>query len=202
MILSPHFQPNDPTLTGKFVSNMIDTISVAKICAGNYEERFVALGHARKGKFLSCSGELVAFLDKTFCVEVDGKQYSATIRHAKCELLIDSVVCVPCNAFRPTLRTLFSKHNNRSDIPSVYTNTRFLRTPQKNARILSLRKAIRIKNRQLKQLRMRLNTIVESSGVVVPDDLRSDLEMVVENHSAVEDDEFKRIFWEQQVSLY
>ena len=35
-------------------------------------------------KWRSCG-----FLDQSFCVMVDGKHCSATIRHAKCELLID-----------------------------------------------------------------------------------------------------------------
>ena len=46
---------------------------------------------------------------------------------------------------------------------------------------------------------MRLTAIAKSDGVAVPDDLRSDIEKVVERQSTIEGDEFKRIFWEQQV---
>ena len=87
---------------------------------------------------------------------VDGKEYSATIKHTKCELLIDGNLFASCNSFRNFLRALFSKHKNRADTLSLFTNTRFLRTPQKSARIMSLQKAIRIKNRQLKQLKIRV----------------------------------------------
>lgn len=52
-----------PRVSSKFVSDLIDTISVSNICSGNYEERFIALAKARKGKFLSVSGEIVALLD-------------------------------------------------------------------------------------------------------------------------------------------
>jgi len=90
-----------------------------------------------------------------------------------------------------------SKLRKRSIIPSVYTNTRFLKTPQKSARIKSLQKAICIKTTQLKELRTRLDSILENNGVVVADDLKADLEKVVDNHKVLEEDEFKRVFWEQ-----
>ena len=191
-----------PSITNDILLSLIGAVSSASICQGNFEERYITMARIRKGIFTSQNGETVAFLDESFCVVVDGKQYSATIRHAKCELLINSNLCPSCNGFRDILRALFSKHRNSSDIPSIYTNTRFLRTPQKTARIISLQKAIRVKNRQLKQLRMRLSNILDDNGVVVADDLRCDLEKVVDSHQVLEKDEFKRIFWEQQVTSY
>jgi len=71
--------------------------------------------------------------------------------------------------------------------------------PQKSDLIKSLQKALRIKTRQLKQLRRRLNSILEHDGVAVADDFKCDLEKVVDNHQVLEEDEFKQIFWEQQV---
>ena len=64
---------------------------------------------------------------------------------------------------------------------AIYTNTRFLRTPQKSARIISLQKAVRFKNRKLKQLRMRLNNILDNNGMVVADDLSCDIVKVVDS---------------------
>ena len=61
----------------------------------------------------------------------------------------------------------------------MYTN-RVLITPQKTACILSLQRAICIKSRQLKHLKMSLSNIVDNNGVVVADDLRCDLEKVVD----------------------
>jgi len=180
--------------------NLINAVSSASICQGNFADRYVAMARMRKGIFTSQCGEVVAYLDQSFCVVVSGEQHSATIRHAKCELLVVGNICALCYGFRDTLRSLFSKLRKRSIVPSVYTNTRFLKTPQKSARIKSLQKAIRIKTRQLKQLRMRINSILETNGVAVADDLRGDLEKVVENHKVMEEDEFKRVFWEQQVS--
>ena len=191
-----------PSINNETLLKLIGAVSSASICQGNVEERYITMARIRKGIFTSQNGEVVAFLDQSFCVMVDGKQCSATIRHAKCELLIDGYLCASCNGFRDILRAMFSKHRNRSDIPSMYTNTRFLRTPQKSARIISLQKAVRFKNRKLKQLRMRLNNILDNNGVVVADDLSCDIVKVVDSHQVLEEDEFKRIFWEQQVASY
>jgi len=46
---------------------------------------------------------------------------------------------------------------------------------------------------------MRLTTITKRNGVTVPDDLRSDIEKVLESQPTIKDDDFKRMFWEQQV---
>ena len=56
-----------------------------------------------------------------------------------------------------------------------------------------------MKNRQLKQLRSKLSTIVKTDGISVDAQLQRDLEKVADIYSVVEEDEFKRIFWEQQV---
>ena len=158
------------------------------------------MASARKGKFLSVSGEIVALLDESFCVQLNGVQYSSTVRHRDCHLLIEGLICTPCYKFRDTLRSLSCKSNQLVPrTPSLYTNIRWLKTPQKTARLMSLRKAIKMKNRQLKQLRMKLNVIVEKDGVQVDEHLQRDLEKIADVHSLVEGDDFKRIFWEQQV---
>ena len=186
-------------VSSEFVNDLIDTISVSNICSGNYEEKFIALANARKGKFLSASGEIVALLDESFCVQLDGVQYSSTVRHRDCHLLIEGLMCTPCHKFRDTLRSLSYKSSQLVRTPSLYTNIRWLKTPQKNARLMSLRRAIKMKNRQLKQLRMKLNVILENDGVQVDEHLQKDLEKIADVHSLVEEDDFKRIFWEQQV---
>ena len=60
------------------------------------------------------------------------------------------------------------------------------------------------KNRQLQRLRLKLSSAVETDGILVDDELANDLHEVVNNKSdhelVVKDDEFRRIFWDQQVS--
>ena len=74
----------------------------------------------------------------------------------------------------------------RSDIASsYYTNTKFLRTPpEKSAHTVSLQKAVCFKNRNL---RMRLNKILDNNGVVVADDLSCDIVKVVDSHQVLEE---------------
>ena len=206
--VADHAVPHQCAILDRFPSSvnneslisLLTAVSSANICQGNFADRYIAMAKIRKGIFTSQGGGIVAYLDQSFCVMVNGEQHSATIRHVKCELLVFGNLCAPCDGFRNTLRSLFSKLRNRSAVPSVYTNTRFLRTPQKSDRIKSLQRALRIKTRQLKQLRRRLDSILEHDGVAVADDLRCDLEKVVDNHQVLEEDEFKRIFWEQQVN--
>jgi len=125
------------------ILKLIDAVSSANVCQGNFADRYIAMARIRI--FTSQGGEVVAYLDQSFCIMVNGEQHSATVRHARCKLLIVNNICAPCYGFRDTLRSLFSKLRNRSVVPSVYTNTRFLRTPQKSARIKSLRKLYALK---------------------------------------------------------
>ena len=64
-----------------------------------------------------------------------------------------------------------------------------------------LRKAIRNKTCQLKRLRIRINALLKSKdSVCVDEDLSSDIATVIRNHTVLEKDDFKRMFWEQQVA--
>ena len=118
-----------------------------------------------------------------------------------------------CALIVPSFETHFVHlHGNRNCIQfqvrilSSHTNIRFLRTPQRTARFVAVRKAIMNKNKQLQRLRMKLSSAVETDGILVDDELANDLHQVVNNksdhESVFKDDEFKRIFWDQQVLSY
>ena len=78
---------------------------------------------------------------------------------------------------------------------------RYLRTPQRSAYIKSLQTALRTKHRQLQRMKVKLNHLMESNSCIkVDDDLTSDIAKVIENTRVLQGDEFKRIFWEQQVA--
>ena len=93
-----------------------------------------------------------------------------------------------------------------SSVLSLHTNIRFLRTPQKIARFEAVRKAIKNKNKQLQRLKMKLSRAVKTDGIFVDDELSSDLQQVVDSKADHEpvfgNDEFKRIFWDQQVPIH
>ena len=61
-------------------------------------------------------------------------------------------------------------------------------------------KAIQNKNCQLKRLRVGLNALLEGKdSICVDKDLSDDVGKVIKNHTIFEKDEFKQMFWEQQV---
>lgn len=77
-----------------------------------------------------------------------------------------------------------------------------MRTPQRRAHLAILRKAIQNKNRQLKRLRAKVASLLErnsESTISLDEKLSKDIQMVIDNHKEIEKDDFKRIFWEQQV---
>ena len=86
---------------------MINALHAANICVGNFDDRFIDLACIKKGKFFSCNGGgIIAYLDESFCLEVNGLTHGSTIRHANCEILLsDNEVCFHCAKFRNTLCT-------------------------------------------------------------------------------------------------
>ena len=167
---------------------------------------FHYIARQKKGTFLSIDGQVVAVLHELFCFVVNGELKSATIRHINCDILLDKekVTCPSCTSYRNTLRALVSKSTKPPSSPrlSSHANLRFLRTPQRRAHLAILQKAIRNKTRQLKRLRLRLKVLLENkASICVDKELTSDIERVIENHRVMEKDEFKRIFWEQQVCI-
>ena len=178
--------PQSSALSGSIatadnVIEMINAIHVANICQGNFDSRFIDLAYKKKGKFLSCNGQLTAFLDESFCFEAYSMIYASTNRHVNCEILVDNKVCCHCAKFRNRFCALTWQLKSVSGALSIslHTNIRFLRTPQKTARFKAVRKAIKNKNKQLQRLKMKLSRAVETDGILVDDELSSDLQQVV-----------------------
>lgn len=103
-------------------------------------------------------------------------------------------MCTVCTSYRNMLREQ-NKIKNLSLHPKM--NARYMRTLQRNAHIRSLRTAICNENHQLKQMRSKLEEIVEGDGIVVNDELSDDLKTVTDDNSMDAEsvkDEFKQIF--------
>ena len=193
-----HHYPSE--LTDKTALDVMHTLNNSIICSGNCDEQFIELAKRKKGKFTTTSGSCVATLEEGIAVMVDGEEVYSTIRHVHCEIVSSNTVCLACIKYRNTLRALICKLSKARTHPHPKTNVRFLRTPQRNARLRSLRAAIRNKNQQLKRMRSRLEKIMEDDGVVVDDELSKDLESIIDDDANAVKDEFKSIFFQQQVS--
>ena len=194
-----------PALNTSVFLSLIETLHTSNICLGNHDDKFITIARQKKGKFLSTDGQIIAELENFYCFVANGEMKCSTIRHINCHVLLDKqkVTCPPCTNYRNTLRALVAKsikvHSSPS--PSSYTNTRFLRSPQRRMHLAILRKAIRNKNRQLQRLRIRINALLKSKdSVCVDEHLSSDIATVIRNHTVLEKDDFKRMFWEQQVA--
>lgn len=183
---------------------LVAVVTGSNVCAGNPDERFVEMAESRKGKFLSPSKEVVSFLDSGRCVTVGGVTHTSTIRHCRCELLVanTSVRCKCCSRYRSSLRSMHSNYmKERSVNPAV--NLRYMQTPQKVMRIRALKNALRNKQRRLQRVKAKLQVITRQSGIQIDNDLQKDLRGIIDGSQddieRLASDDFKRVFWQQQV---
>ena len=192
----------DSIISSEVILPLIHSLNDAFLCPGNFESHIIQLAHNRRGNFQSQQGQLIAILEKNVLFNIDGEHYSATVRHVQCEILMSSLtVCCTCQRYRNTLRAMASRAAKQlSHELKLHANVRYLRTPQRSAYIKSLQIAIRTKNQQVKRMKLKLNRLMESHNCIkIDDNLTSDITQVIENTQLLQGDEFKRIFWEQQV---
>ena len=167
-----------------------------KKCIGNPDDQFVSLCKERNGKFLSLKKEVVAFLDNT-------DAHVVTVRHSLCEQLVDesSSRCIVCQSYRANLRAMHSRGKKYHGTVNAKTNDRFLQTPQRKARMQSLRSQIKSSDAKIRRLKDQLS---KATSVATDPQLESDLQLAIStNKEQIEGlpiHDFRRIFWEQQVS--
>ena len=190
------------TMTSDIILPLIYTLNNAFLCPGNVDSHIIQLAHDRKGSFRSQQGQMIAVLEENVILNVDNEQYFATVRHVQCEIVTSTLtICSVCQSYRNALRALASRAKRLSLQVGLHTNVRYLRTPQRSAYIKSLQTAIRTKQRHLQRIKVKLNHLMASNSCIrVDNDLTSDISKVIENTEVLLDDEFKRIFWEQQVA--
>ena len=190
------------TMTSDIILPLIYTLNNAFLCPGNVDSHIIQLAHDRKGSFLSQQGQMIAVLEENVILNVDNEQYFATVRHVQCEIVTSTLtICSVCQSYCNALRALASRAKRLSLQVGLHTNVRYLRTPQRSAYIKSLQTAIRTKQRHLQRIKVKLNHLMASNSCITVDNgLTSDISKVIENTEVLLDDEFKRIFWEQQVA--
>ena len=193
----------ESTMTCEIIIPLIYALNNAFMCPGNVDSKIIQLANDRKGSFLSPEGQLVATLENSIVLSVGSEKYFATVRHKQCKiLLLSPTMCPVCQSYRNTLRAMASRTKRLSQhlALGLHCNVRYLRTPQRSAYIKSLQTAIRTKHRQLQRIKVKLNHLMASDAcITVDDDLTSDISKVIECTQVLQGDEFKRIFWEQQV---
>lgn len=184
---------------------LADVVTGSSICIGNPDERFIKMSESRKGEFLSPSKEVVSFLDSGRCITVGSVTHTSTIRHCHCELLVASTSsrCKTCSRYRSNLRAMYSNYCKAKSDSAIGANLRYMQTPQKDRRIRALKNALRNKQRKIQRLKAKLQAITRENGVQVDSGLWNGLRSIVEcNQDSINrlaTDDFKRVFWQQQV---
>ena len=190
-------------LTPKVLLKLVGAVKSANVCLGNFDDQFIKLAQMKNGVFYSNKDQLVAILEESFCFTLSKERRSGTVRHVKCDILLkEQTVCRICVNYRNTLRALVSKVSKVPSTPtcSTHVNIRFMKTPQRKAHLAALRRAIQNKNKQVQRLKKRVEQLLNSnSSVTLDEGLSNDLQMIIDQHEVIENDEFRCIFWEQQI---
>ena len=126
------------------LNSLLALVDKRHVCAGHPDVDFVQVAEARKEKFVSSDGGVVAFMDSCSPVQLNGSTYAQTIRTTKCELLSHAPKCPSCVAYRPTLRAIYHRLQKKKCNPiyqsptTSHINDRFLNTPERNGKIKRL----------------------------------------------------------------
>lgn len=181
--------------------DLLASIDKLYVCSGHCDSHFVSMVQDRKGKMNS-----VVLDDHT----IDG---DLTVRHSKCELLTKTaLVCPTCTAYRPTLRSTYSRYKKQScssgrihsrASPQSHVNFRYLTTPEKRDRFTRLKKKAKAIERKLESKKRKIEEMTKASGVVLDEDLDGEILKIMDEHtdsvrSNYAEDSFERLFWEQQ----
>lgn len=190
------------------INQLVVRIDSLNVCAGHPEGRFSEVTKARKGKFRSVSGDLVAFVDDSCPVVLNGEVYTSTIRTVKCEILVNGVKCESCKEYRSTLRAICHRHNahkpNKSGEVSSHVNYRYLKTPEQRERMSQLKAELDHSKREIIRLRSKIESIQENEGVTVDHCLEQDLKAIMEEKTeeirgTYPPNSFLRLFRDQQL---
>ena len=165
------------------VNELISKIDSLNVCAGHPESRFSEISKARKGKFKSSNGNLIAFTDDYCPVSLNGETYDSTIRTVKCELLVSGVKYEACKEYCSTLRSMCHRHaqgSTSSSAVSSHTNYRYLKIPERKERMSKLKAELDHSKREIDRLKAKIKNLQEDGGVCIDDKLEQDLQTVME----------------------
>lgn len=114
--------------------------------------------------------------------------------------------CKSCQSLRPTLRSLVFRQSNESDNhTSASSHTRYqdLTPAEKDERMKSLHRALKVSNQKVKRLQAKVDKLIANQSVCLQDNDAADISHIITEVSPVVEDRFplnspQRIFWDQQ----
>ena len=85
---------------------------------------------------------------------------------------------------------------------SSHVNFRYLNTPEKTERLQNLSRLLRVKEREIQALRIRLVKVTTANGITVSEGIHQDLLQIMNLHNnqhSTDSNSFASIFWNQQL---
>lgn len=140
----------------------------SKVCPKHPDHNFVEMLLSKKGKVMSRDGkDVVASIDSSVPVNLNGDIYTHTVRRSTCEILTSDVKCEQCVIFRDTLRKSFhrwkkgteSLSRHQCTASTSHTNLHYLNTPEKQRRYQKLKVRSDTAERKVKKMMERLTII-------------------------------------------
>ena len=109
------------TLTKKAIQTLLTTLDTAAVCAGHPDKYLLEFAKSKKGALHSKKGEIVAEVDKSAAVSLNGNTYIETIRLSSCHLLVHGCrsKCCACIAYRNTLRAAYNQWQRKKECLKV-----------------------------------------------------------------------------------
>jgi len=111
------------------VAMLLTKLDALNVCSGHPEQHFIEMLQDKNGKLYNSSGGVSAFLDNTCSIfGGNGEIISRTIRTSNCLVLTEKSRCANCMAYRPNLRSIYSRwltqcHHHKLSTPAAISMT-------------------------------------------------------------------------------
>ena len=150
---------------------LLTTLDDSHVCPCNPDSNFIEMARSYRGTFVSVSGSVKGKLDDAFSVAVGGETFSRTVRTASCTLLVKGGRCTACRAYRGQLRAMYRRWSTRRSQVAKYTNNRYLKTPEKERKMKTLRARVVAAKKHARKLKEEIERSTERNGIHVQENL-------------------------------
>ena len=184
------------------INELVNIVNNLHVCPGHPDSKFLEFAES---KLCSKSGSITAFVDSFAPVTLNGETFKKTVHTSQCEVLVCGGKCKSCSSYR-ILRLLHNRwckrHSDEISSLSSHTNIWYLNTPEKKAKISSLRKRVQNAEREVAKLKEKVHILMQH-GQNVDLGLHEDLTAIMQEstsdiHKAFPEGTFRRIFWDQE----
>lgn len=205
-----HLSSIPAKLSAESLANLIAVVDRCSICPGHPDENFLKMLEDKKGKLMSKNQGEISTIDNHSPVQMNGRTFSKTVRHSKCQMLVSEGKCSTCVKYRNSLRRIYHRWSKKKLSPrrregtNSHTNFRHLNTPEKRRRYRNLRRRLLSTEKEVEKLKQVIEASNEKHGVKVGESVHADLSNIMEEMSGEILEKypvgsFRRVFWEQQL---